>query len=150
MSTLFRRHFPNDCSTLAIKRQYNIRRLDLKSRRCFNAGLTLSYGCEIHNVISTLCHRWGNYVDPIFIFNIFSTSIRHHINVISNVISTSNQRNFVRWKLCTVKQAFSFVNLRPCKPHNPLEEWFSQSIIFFSTMPSKLWYFCRRICFVKL
>ena len=58
------------------QRRYNVRRFDLKFRRCFNGGLMLSLVDEIGNIISTLFERRKSYVNPICIFNVGSTSIQ--------------------------------------------------------------------------
>ena len=62
----------NICNQTSIQRQYNVRRFDLKSRRCFNVGFRWVSVDEISNVISTLFQRWKSYLDPIF--NLFSST----------------------------------------------------------------------------
>ena len=67
------------------QRRYSVRRFDLKFRRCFNVGLKLLLVDEIDNVTSTLFQRRKSYVNPICIFNLFSTSVQRR------------KDNFQRW-----------------------------------------------------
>ena len=77
---------------MSIQCRYNGCRSDLKSQRN-NVYLTLSYGDDIDNVISTLFYHWESCADPVRIFNLLSVL---NLKVTSNVDSTFNQRNFAR------------------------------------------------------